>query len=107
MKRFVALLAALPLCAHAWDLRPNDIRAEVEHISHVTQHFGAVGTNYGYNDIAVVFRWRLTSRLSFEIAEGMSIDPVIRTADGERMYGALFGPREVFHARIDYTLWGR
>ena len=93
------LLALAVSCARA-DVLPDAIDAELDHVSHASQHFGPHSTEYGYNAAALVARWYLTPRVTLAVTEGAVLD----RRDGAS-YGGLWGPRELFQARLSYTLW--
>lgn len=75
------------------------VSVEVDHVSHVTQHFGSHPTDYGYDSANLVARWS-REHLYAELSEGI----VLESRDG-RSYGGLWGPREVFSAKVGYVLW--
>jgi hypothetical protein len=74
------------------------------HVSHSTQHFGANPTNYGYDALSIGAKWRPLKNLSRSVSEGVILESRCHTADGEREYGALYGPREVFTGKIAYEI---
>lgn len=90
------VLATLPLSGCA--LAPNTVRTEVEHISHVSQHFGADRTNMGSESLNVIAQWRLGNAY-IEAGEGYNLSP----ADGQPCNGGLCGPRELFTAAVGYS----
>ena len=96
-----ALLVLAALCSGC-ALAPNTIRPELEHISHLTQHFGSNQTRYGADIVSVVAHWDTPHHTFIEIGEGIDIDK--RTQyKGEQQCGEIMGPREQFTARIGYT----
>ena len=101
-----ALLAPILVgaAAHA-DVLPQDIVLEMQHVSHISQHFGADRTNFGYDDPQLTVRWGGT-RWSFEISDGIILQPCVNDSFGDHTRcGSLFGPREVFSARLGLKLW--
>jgi len=100
-----ALIAALCLTARAraFDLYPDALAIEAQHVSHVTQHepFTSTPTNYGYNAIDLALKWRY-GPLQLVVSDGVVT---------ERCYvdhcGGLAGKREVFNARVSYDMWSR
>jgi len=98
MKHFwLGLLVGISTTSCA--LAPNTVRTEVEHISHVSQHFGADRTNIGAETVNVIAQWRRGGAY-LDIGEGVNVSP----ADGQPCNGGLCGPREVFTASVGY-IW--
>lgn len=93
----VAALAAASLLGGCC-LVPNSVRPEVEHISHVSQHFGADKTNFGSETVGVIARWNMGDAY-LDVGESYNFSP-----DHTQCPGGLCGPREVFSARIGYTI---
>lgn len=85
--------------ANAADLRPAAISFELAHTSHVSQHFGPDPTNYGYNAALLTARWEY-QRIHLEVSEGAVLDQCV-----EHSCGGLWGPRELFTARVGVNLW--
>lgn len=95
MKALIGLAAlALTGCA----LAPNTVTPFVEHVSHVSQHFGPNPTHYGFEQIAVAARWKAKGAF-LEMSEGYN--PGSRNSHGEACDG-LYGGHEVFTARVGY-----
>lgn len=93
-------VSALTSCA---TIEPNAVSLEAEHVSHISQHFGAHPTNFGYDDLMLAARWR-RGRFHWRLADGMVLeaqDPRVN----EKCYGGLWGPREVFEASAGYDIW--
>lgn len=104
MKILLSLVVLLTGCSTLHTLEPNSLPVELTHISHLTQHFGASPTHYGYNALSIGAKWVPVRNLSISVSEGVILDSRYRTADGEREYGALYGPREVFTGKIAYEI---
>lgn len=85
-------LAALSGCA----LEPTSMSAEVQHDSHVMQHFGAHRTNYGYQAVGVSVHWQFTPRWYADAFEGVDF------AGCSSDFGA---GHETFTARAGYEFW--
>lgn len=96
--RTAVLCAAWVVTLSGCALAPNTIRTEVEHISHMSQHFGPDRTNMGSESINVIARWDL-GHAYIEAGEGYNISP----ADGHECIGGLCGPREMFTAAVGYS----
>lgn len=84
--RQIAVLMMLSLGGCA--VMPDTIPVEIQHTSHITQHFGPERTNMGWNTFFVGAKWR-QGPVNFEIRDGYSLEPV----DGRH---------EVFEASIKY-----
>jgi hypothetical protein len=100
----LSLIALLSGCSALHTLEPNTLPIELTHVSHSTQHFGSNPTNYGYDAVSIGAKWKPLKNLSITVSEGVILEKRCRTADGEREYGALYGPREVFTGRISYEI---
>ena|ERR1700757_3752321 len=100
----ITITFALSGCSTLRTLEPNAIPIELNHVSHMTQHepFNAHPTNYGYDALSIGAKWRPLKNLSISISEGVVLER--QAPDGEREYGALYGPREVFNGRIAYEI---
>ena len=83
-------------------LQPVSVDIELDHISHISQHFSQVPTEYGYNMAALAARWQI-GRLSLTLADGA----VLGGCKNGWCGGSLQGPRETFNARLSFTLWRR
>lgn len=90
-----AALAALSGCA---TLEPASVSAEVQHDSHVMQHFGNHRTNYGYQAVGVSIHWQFTPRWYADAFEGVDFGGCSNT------FGA---GHETFTARAGYEIWRR
>jgi len=98
-----AFMLGVAECSRAKaDLLPDSVRAEIEHTSHISQHFGPDPTNYGYDAASLVAHWSLGRRFSLEVSEGAVLESCKPS-----WCGGLWGPREVFQARLGYTIWSR
>lgn len=100
--RFVICLFAMMMigaCSYA----PRQVSIEADHVSHLTQHrpFSDHPTNFGYTSINVIARWH-KRHVYAELSEGL----VLNARDG-RSFGGLWGPREVFTARLGYIIWSK
>jgi hypothetical protein len=71
MRIFSALFVLLTGCA----LAPDSVRPELEHMSHLSEHFGSNQQEYAVNIVNAIAHWDLTKRAYFEIAEGYNISP--------------------------------
>lgn len=98
MKRIAIAIIASSLSGCA--LAPNTVSPVIEHVSHLSQHFGANPTHYGYNQIALVAHWRLYRGAFLDVSEGYN--PGSRNSGGQAC-DALYGGHEVFAARVGYT----
>lgn len=109
MRSLILAAAALPAVAGAVDLRPDSLSFELDHLSHASQHrpLTAEPHEYGMNIAALVARWQLTPRLSLAVSDGATLEACRRTAAQERICGSFYGPREVFQARLSFTLWSK
>jgi hypothetical protein len=103
----LALLAA-STTVHAFDLLPDSLRLEAEHISHAMQHEPLTNhpTDYRFDSVSLVLRWHF-GPVALDLAEGASLDEATTNPQGQLSHGALLGPREVFHARLSVPLWER
>lgn len=90
-----ALSTALTGCV----LAPNEIRPDIRHDSHTSQHepFTSHPTNMGAESINVTAEWRL-GHTFVDVSEGYNISP----GDGQVCNGGICGPRELFSASIGY-----
>lgn len=88
-------LVALAGCA---SVTPTSVRVYAEHVSHITQHepFTDRPEAYGYQSLNVEAHWQHGPAF-LDIGEGYNLNRVIPGA--AQGYGALLGPREIFHAR--------
>ena len=100
MHKTAGLIAAL--CISGCAIEPNTVRVEGEHLSHLTQHFGADPTHFGLDSVSVVAHWGKPAGAFLELGEGIELDRAMRV-NGDREIGAFFGPRELFTGRIGYT----
>lgn len=90
-----ALSAALTGCV----LAPNDIRADLQHDSHTTQHepFTSHPTNMGAQSVNLTAEWR-AGHAFIDVREGYNVTP----ADKYPCIGGICGPRELFSASVGY-----
>lgn len=85
-------------------LQPQSIDLIADHTSHISQHFQQSTGDYGYNVIGVAARWQ-EGRFALDVSDGVNVNGRQFTPNGTPYYGALIGSREVFNARISYSLW--
>lgn len=100
MPAFRAAAAACPLLLSGCALLPNYIGADVEHISHATQHepFTSDPTNYGSELMNFTAEWAKRDGGPYlDLSEGIDLDPCQRGFCGE-----IAGPREQFSARFGW-----
>jgi hypothetical protein len=100
MQMKILVLLCVFMCASC-ALVPNSISPEFEHISHLTQHFGAIRTNYGANIANITAEWDVGKRFYMTLAEGVDLDRRY-TVYGQQEHGEIIGPREEFTGRIGY-----
>lgn len=79
-------------------LAPNTVRTEVQHVSHLTQHFGPDRTNMGYEAFNVVAQWKKGGAY-LDVGDGVNVSP----RDGYVCTGGMCGPREIFTASVGYV----
>jgi hypothetical protein len=99
MKISKALAIATLLTLSACAIAPNSVRPELEHMSHISQHFGAHPTDDAANLVNVVAHWDTPHHTYVEVAEGFNLSPP--GSDGS--FGEIYGPREQFSARVGYV----
>jgi len=90
-----SLLLISSFSVHAIDLRPTAVFVDIQHLSHVSEHFGANQSNLGAEIASLGFRYDF-SRLHFTVKEGSSF------GSG---WQSIKGPREIFQAQISYDIW--
>lgn len=92
----------------AADIRPDSVDLFAEHVSHISQHMQHDPTDFGYDTVGLAARWQLSPRFALTLSEGYNVDPCYRSRLINGSWcGALFGPREVFSARLSYQLWSK
>lgn len=101
VKAFMLATLLLPGCAA---IQPQSVNLVLDHTSHISQHFGADSKDYGQNVLALDARWAV-DRLAVEVSEGICLEHERITTTGESICGSLYGPKEIFNARISYSLW--
>ena len=100
MKAIVALsFLGLTGCGTLVSLRP-----EVEHVSHVSQHFGSHPTNYGYDAALVDLHIETAKHLIIDVADGVVLEPEHHFPDGTSYNGGLVGPKEVFQMTVGWDI---
>ena len=95
MRVFWLISVVLALCGCV----TTELNAELRHVSHISQHFGA-GTNYGYNAAALEVSCKLPYRFSLDLWGGWVLD-----ACNYGYCGALYGPRDVAGAELKWRIW--
>jgi hypothetical protein len=101
----LTLLACYTSLAYGINLMPDAINIEMDHISHISQHFGPAPTSYGYSDAALSARWDV-GRLHLTVAEGYTLGSCQQPPPFLRC-GGLAGPHELFQASVAYNLWSK
>lgn len=84
-------------------LAPNTVRTEVQHMSHVTQHFGDHRTNIGSESLNVIAEWRRGGAY-VDISEGYNLSSGMGVVQGIPCPGGICGSREIFTASVGY-IW--
>lgn len=89
-------------------LAPVSAPIEITHVSHLTQHFERLKTDFGYDTVNVGLKWAPSPGLSIKIEEGIGLDSEshinTRYYGNQPAFGALLGPREVFTGSITYEI---
>lgn len=106
MSKIMVILVALALSGCA--VAPDRLSLEVDHTSHLSQHFGDA-THYGFDAAMVVAHWQV-KRAYLDVGEGAVLDSCasIPYSDSAKVLpecGGLDGPRELFTARVGVVLW--
>jgi len=70
----ISAAAVLPGCAVCERLEPNTIRPEVQHISHIGQHFGGNQTHFGAELVGVTAEWKY-KHVFVDLGEHYNISP--------------------------------
>lgn len=83
---YVLILFCLSGCA----VMPDSIPVEVQHLSHVSQHFGRNPTNFGFEAVFIGAKWD-RGPVQFEIKDGYS----------KELYD---NKHEIFEASIKYEI---
>ena len=94
---------ALALLGGCSIIEPERVNLELQHTSHISQHFGNDRTDYGYNAAGIDLRWQY-KRVGVDMFEGAIINSC-GSYYGDPYCGGMYGPREVFNARVDVALW--
>ena len=92
------LLSYFLLCGCA--IAPDSVRPEIQHMSHLTEHFGRNQSEYAVNMVNAVAHWDLKPHAYFEIAEGYNISPHWTQYNS---FGEIVGSREETSVRIGYV----
>ncbi len=104
MKYLVTLLImSLSGCA----IVPDSIRPEIQHQSHMTQHWPITSheTHYGVNTVELMAHWDVKKVAYFEVGEGIAIDRQSGCVQNQDVgYGEIIGPREQFLARVGLVI---
>ncbi len=74
VRRIVAAAAAAALCASVVGCAAPSPLIEYQHLSHVTQHFGGLPTNYGANMYGAGLRWRPARGITIDVVENYSLE---------------------------------
>lgn len=99
-----AILIATLVLSGCAAIQPQSVNLVLDHTSHITQHFGADSHEYGQNVLGLNARWAV-DRFALEVSEGICMEHERIAVTGESICGSLYGPREVFNARISFALW--
>lgn len=67
--QLLAIMAGLCLIGGCAAVEPDKVRVGVEHLSSVTQHFGADRTNVGFQLATVDLEWRPSKHSYIELQE--------------------------------------
>lgn len=82
-------------------LLPDSVRPELEHMSHLSEHFGGNQQEYAVNMVNAVAHWDLARHTYLEIAEGYNVSPHWTRYNS---YGEIVGNnREESTVRIGYV----
>lgn len=98
------LTLLLPVILSGCVLEPTAVRLNLEHTSHISQHFEPQNFDAGYNALMLDVHWQV-DRFHLDIADGINLQPKDSTVI--QAYGGLAGPREVFQATLGVDLWKR
>lgn len=100
----ISIIAAALVLTGCATLEPDAVRLNLQHTSHITQHFEAENFDAGYNAVMLDVNWT-RSRFHLDISDGINLQPKDSTVI--EAYGGLAGPREVFQATLGVDLWKR
>jgi hypothetical protein len=89
----VFMLSFLNGCA----LVPDYVKPEIEHVSHISQHFGPEPTNYGYNQAGIFVGY------SRDVSGGNGARAYIEAGEAYA-YPKLDNMHEVFSARAGFEV---
>jgi hypothetical protein len=90
-----------PLLLAGCCLAPNTIRTEVDHMSHIGQHFGGDRTNFGAEYAEVIARWKFKGAY-VDVGQGYNLSPGMGVVKGDPCPGAICGPRELTTVAVGY-----
>lgn len=76
----------------------------LDHTSHIGQHFGSDTTDYGLDVMGLNAKWT-AGRFALNVSDGIALESERKDALGERICGSFYGGKEVFNARLSYSLW--
>jgi len=94
----VLIIAAAALSVAGCALAPSRASLEIEHTSHILQHFGPHPTNYGFQSVGLAAHWRLSRRVYLDLSDGIAFGSCSRG----------FGDRsDLFQARAGWIFWRR
>lgn len=98
------ITSSLTACA-VEPMLPSYAAVEVNHTSHIEQHFQPEPTSFGYNALQLDLHWT-QGRFYLDLADGVVLGSC--TGVGEyRSCEGLEGPREVFTGRAGIVLFAK
>lgn len=97
MKTTIVLLVSM--LSGCVEMLPNIVGPDVEHQSHISQHFGSDKSHYGSNIVGVKARWNWGHAYG-ELFEGANIGS---KSPNFNVYGDTVGPRETTEVHIGYA----
>lgn len=99
------ITSSLTGCAVEQVMLPSTVSVELNHTSHVEQHFEPQPTNYGYDALQLNLHWA-EGRAYLDLADGVVLGPCQGVGE-YRSCESLDGPREVFTARAGIVLFAK
>lgn len=97
----VTLISLLALSVSGCALAPNTVRTEVDHLSHIGQHFGANQTNEGAEYAEVIARWQLRGAY-IDVGQGYNLSAGMGPGYSMVCPGGICGPRELTTVAVGY-----
>ncbi len=94
-----ALCVALISLAGCAALLPSAAVIELDHTSHISQHFGSSSTNFGTDTLSAGLKWQPLPHTSVTIEDGLALEQCNSYA-----CGTVAGPREIFNACITHEV---